>query len=152
MRPDESEAQALKTLAHELGHALLNPEDLTKSADVAEVEVESVAYVVRDALGLDTSDCLIAYVARWSGASADLVKQTRERVIGCARAILESLKTESQEPGTSWRDLDDRQRDSPTWLSRAPSSRELLFFLQHRAGPQGRSFSLLLRALHLHPR
>jgi DNA primase len=56
VRPDVAPAQAVKTLVHELGHALFHGQELPKSQEVAEVEVESVAYIVCDALGLDTSD------------------------------------------------------------------------------------------------
>jgi hypothetical protein len=42
-------------------------------------------------LGLNTGDYSFAYVARWSAGSTDLVKNTAERVIGCAKEILEGL-------------------------------------------------------------
>jgi hypothetical protein len=55
VRRDVSGAQAVKTLIHELGHALLHSEGPVGSREVAEVEVESVAYIVCDALGLDSA-------------------------------------------------------------------------------------------------
>ena len=85
----------MKTLIHELGHALLHSEGPVLSREVAEVEVESVAYIVCDALGLDTGDYSFAYVARWSDGTPELVKDTAERVIGCVKQILESLGQES---------------------------------------------------------
>ena len=66
VRPDVAPAQAVKTLIHELGHALLHGEELPRSKEVAEVEVESVAYIVCDAIGLDSGDYSFAYVARWA--------------------------------------------------------------------------------------
>ncbi len=65
-----------------------------KSREVAEVEVESVAYIVCDALGLDTGDYSFAYVARWSGGAAELIKETGERVIRCAKQILEGMEVD----------------------------------------------------------
>jgi len=56
------------------------------------VEVESVAYIVCDALGLDTSGYSFNYVARWSGGDTDLMRDTAERVIGCATSILKGLE------------------------------------------------------------
>jgi hypothetical protein len=56
-----------------------------------EVEVESVAYIVCDALGLDASGYSFPYVARWAGGSDDLIKETAGLVIECAKSILESL-------------------------------------------------------------
>lgn len=68
--------------------------------ELQEVEVESVAYVVCGALGLDTGDYSFAYVARWSGGVAALVSEAAERVIGCARHVLDHLSLEAKpEPG-----------------------------------------------------
>ena len=92
VRPDVAPAQAVKTLIHELGHALLHSEELPRSKEVAEVEVESVAYIVCDAIGLDSGDYSFAYVARWADGSTDLLKETGEKVIACARQILASLE------------------------------------------------------------
>lgn len=91
VRPDVSEAQALKTLVHELGHALLHADNPPKTAAIAEVEVESVAFVVLDALGISSDSYSFPYVARWSGGDADLIKDGAERVIRCAKMILDSF-------------------------------------------------------------
>jgi hypothetical protein len=92
VRPDVAPAQAVKTLSHELGHALLHSDELPRSKEVAEVEVESVAYIVCDAIGLDSGDYSFAYVARWAEGSTDLLKETGERVIACAKSILTALE------------------------------------------------------------
>ena len=97
VRPDVEPAQAVKTLVHELGHALLHGEELPTSREVAEVEVESVAYIVCDALGLDSSGYSFAYVARWSDGATELIKDTAERVIRCAKQILEGLEESEHE-------------------------------------------------------
>ena len=93
VRPDVTEAQAVKTLIHELAHALLHSEDRPKTAAIAEVEVESVAYIVCNAIALDTSGYSFAYVARWSTGDTHLIKTTAERVIECAKQILEGLES-----------------------------------------------------------
>lgn len=86
-----SAAQACKTLAHELGHVVLH--DGTEYAagcrGRAEVEAESVAFVVSQAAGLDTTAYSFDYVAAWSGGDPKKVKATAERVITCARRILD---------------------------------------------------------------
>jgi antirestriction protein ArdC len=91
VRPDVSGVQAVKTLVHELGHALLHGDGVQRSREIAEVEVESVAFIVCDALDLDTSDYSFAYVARWSDGDSALIRPTGDRVVGCARSILEGL-------------------------------------------------------------
>ena len=95
VRPDVAPAQAVKTLVHELAHALLHGDEVFRPREIQEVEVESVAYIVCDAIGLDTSDYSFAYVARWSDGLTELVRDTAERVVGCAKQILEGLDEES---------------------------------------------------------
>ena len=95
VRPEASGAQAVKTLIHELGHALLHAEGPVASREVAEVEVESVAFIVCDALGLDSGAYSFPYVTRWAEGSSDLVKETAERAISCAKEILVSLEAEA---------------------------------------------------------
>ena len=101
VRPDVASAQAVKTLVHELAHALLHDEERPSSREVAEVEVESVAYIVCNAIGLDTSDYSFAYVARWSSGDVEQVKATAERVIECARSIISGLEREPIEATAS---------------------------------------------------
>ena len=91
VRPDLSDAQTVKTLAHELGHVLLHepsrrPSDLTRQQ--AEVEAESVAYIVADAHGLDTQTYTIPYVAGWSEGNLELLARSAERVIATSHQIL----------------------------------------------------------------
>ena len=86
-----SEMQTLKTLTHEVAHARLNHGSKDDGIDkrTREVQAESMAFVVCDALGLDTSDYSFAYIAGWSSdkdvkelkASLDAVKQTSEEMI-----------------------------------------------------------------------
>lgn len=91
VRPDLTPAQTAKTLAHELGHVLLHgpgqrPDGLTR--EQAEVEAESVAYVVTAAHSLDSSDYTIPYVAGWSAGNHELVAHAAERVLSTAKDIL----------------------------------------------------------------
>lgn len=68
-----SEVQTLKTLIHEITHAVLHslerakedPEN-RKDRHTKEVEAESVAFCVCQHYGIDTSDYSFAYVAGWS--------------------------------------------------------------------------------------
>jgi antirestriction protein ArdC len=91
VRDDVDEAQATKTLAHELAHAMLHAaSDLSRA--VKEVEAESVAFVVCQALGLGTSGYTLPYVGSWSGGDLELVHRTADRVISTASAILGRLE------------------------------------------------------------
>lgn len=60
-----SPAQRVKTLAHELAHALLH--ESFKVRVLAELEAESTAFIVCKVLGIDSSDYSFGYVANWAG-------------------------------------------------------------------------------------
>jgi hypothetical protein len=79
-------------LIYELAHGLLHSETRPASREVAEVEVESVAFVVCDAIGLHTGEYSFPYVSRWAKGSSELVKETAERAIVCAKQILTTLE------------------------------------------------------------
>jgi len=85
-----SDAQAVKTLAHELAHARLHGPNRPDGMDRAraEVEAESVAYLVTTAHGLDPSDYTVPYVAGWSGGDLAVLRSTAERVLETAGDIL----------------------------------------------------------------
>jgi len=101
VRTDMDDAAQVKTLAHELGHALLHepartgtdPRDIHRG--VLEVEAESVAYLVGAAHGMDTTGYSLPYVATWAGGKdpAATVRATAERVVRTARTILDALPT-----------------------------------------------------------
>ncbi len=63
--------QQVKTLAHELAHALLH--EGTSDRPLAELEAESTAYVVCRSLGLDTGGYSFGYVAVWAGGGPEAV-------------------------------------------------------------------------------
>lgn len=99
IRPDVSPSQALKTLVHEVGHVMLHSQDAPATCDIAEVEVESVAYVVCDALGVPSDAYSFPYVAVWSRGDCELLKKTAERVTNCATQILSLLEKEASDGG-----------------------------------------------------
>lgn len=62
-----SEAQTVKTAIHEIVHAMLHSTPNNDSQkNVREIEAESVAYIVSNYYGLDTSDYSFGYVVSWS--------------------------------------------------------------------------------------
>ena len=93
VRADVAPAQAAKTLAHELAHVRLHDggDHAVRCRGRAEVEAESVAYLVCSAAGLDSDDYSFPYVAHWSGGDVAEVRAAAERAMGCARRILDAL-------------------------------------------------------------
>lgn len=93
-----AEQQTIKTLIHEISHAILHDKETGEEAEAdrrtKEVQAESVAYVVCSSLGLDTSDYSFGYVAGWSGKkeakeltdSMEVIKKTAKTIIDALRA------------------------------------------------------------------
>jgi hypothetical protein len=85
-------AHQIKTLAHELAHALLHGPDFQGSRAVAELEAESVAYLVCQELGVDSSEYSFGYVATWAGGgpeAARLISATGGRILRGRNAVLD---------------------------------------------------------------
>jgi hypothetical protein len=91
-------AQRVKTLAHEIAHALLH--ETFDSRALAELEAESTVYVVCQALGIDSSDYSFGYVATWAGGgdqAIDGIKASGERIQKSAATILRAFEPAAEE-------------------------------------------------------
>lgn len=67
LRCGMSTNQCMKTLIHEKAHSLLHGKDGNHyTRNEAEVQAESIAFVVSEILGLDTSSYSFGYIASWS--------------------------------------------------------------------------------------
>ena len=94
VREDVEPLQATKTLAHELGHIRADhanrfPEygiDRTCRGQ-AEIEAESIAYLVLAQAGVDASAYSAPYVARWSSGDPARLREAATIVINTARAL-----------------------------------------------------------------
>ena len=86
-----SEAQNIKTLIHEVAHSRLHEPnaDVTYSAAEKEVQAESIAFIVANHFGIDTSEYSFDYIARWSSgkeltelsASLDIIQKEASAMI-----------------------------------------------------------------------
>lgn len=92
--PTLAPLQRAKTLAHEIAHAEF-AHDEKHDRQLAELEAETAAYLVMDALGLPTDDYSFAYLAGWTGDSAALDSLLRAGQGACkvADRIVDSLTT-----------------------------------------------------------
>jgi antirestriction protein ArdC len=93
-----SPAQRVKTLAHELAHALLHQH--VEDRALAELEAESTAYVVCREVGLDTSGYSFGYLAVWAGNGEEAIagiKRSCDRIQKTAATILRHLEAEEEQ-------------------------------------------------------
>lgn len=94
IRGGMSEAQTFKTLVHETAHSILHcegGEQYEAERSVREVQAEGVAFVVCKALGIDTEDYSLGYVAAWSDMNSKAVLRQLEVIRKTANAILEKV-------------------------------------------------------------
>lgn len=91
-----SELQTVKTLVHEVAHAMLHGKGCAyEGADrnTKEVQAESVAYTVCKMLGLTTDDYSFGYVAGWSkGKDAKELTKSMEVIRKTANRIYEGVR------------------------------------------------------------
>lgn len=93
-----SEAQTVKTLVHEIAHAMLHDDGAEEAEAVRtakEVQAESVAYTVCQYLGIETEDYSFGYIAGW--AEGKDLKELQEGLVAIqstAKKIIDGLSEE----------------------------------------------------------
>jgi hypothetical protein len=95
IRPGMSNAQTFKTIMHEIAHADLHdprvrPDDLSRS--IAEVEAESVAFIVCEYFGVKSDAYSFGYVAGWAHEDVTATIRTGQRVMTAAKKIIAALE------------------------------------------------------------
>ena len=109
---DMNKVQIIKTFLHEMAHAELhhadNPQKENLTRSTAELQAESVAYVVSSYYGIDTSEYSFNYLSGWSAdketladleAQLDIVQQEAKSLMVRMDQALEQLRL-SQEKQT----------------------------------------------------
>ena len=106
IQEDMSNVQTMKTGVHEVSHALLHDrevmdaEGVLKDRTTKEVEAESIAYIVCNHFGLDTSEYSFTYIASWCEskdmkalrASMDTIRKTSAEIIGNIETQMHELE------------------------------------------------------------
>lgn len=101
IRADIDPAQAVKTLSHELAHIRADHEarfldDYHRSPACrgrAEVEAESIAYLITTVAGMNTSEYSVPYVANWSGGDTAILQQTAATVLATGHDLVRALQS-----------------------------------------------------------
>ena len=93
-----SDAQTLKTAFHETAHKLLHDPDLAIATvksprNEKEIQAESVAFMVSERLGLDTSEYSFPYIASWSdGKELDQLRNCLQEIQDAAKQITAAIE------------------------------------------------------------
>lgn len=99
IRDGMSQQQTMKTLIHEIRHAILHDRESVKEREsqpdrnTKEVEAESVAYTVCQHFGIDTSEYSFGYVAGWSSdKKLEELKTSMNTIRNTASDLIKSVE------------------------------------------------------------
>ena len=99
-----TERQSVKTLIHEIAHAMLHTkeqlQECKKDRKQKELEAESVAYVVCEHFGFDSEDYSFPYIVGWGGTgfqdilkeSMTVIQKTANQIITAVNQYFENTK------------------------------------------------------------
>lgn len=99
-----SESQSIKTMVHEVAHAMLHDREVNRSNGqnvpakderTQEVEAESIAYTVCQHFGIDTSQYSFGYIAGWSsGRGMKELKSSLDTIRRTASELIKGIETQ----------------------------------------------------------
>ena len=98
IKENMSESQTIKTLIHEIAHAKLHNDNAIKEREELsrrqeEVEAESIAYIVSNYFGIDTSDYSFGYIANWSSdKELKELESSLQLISNTSNIIIDSIK------------------------------------------------------------
>lgn len=85
-------------LLHELAHGIYDDFDYETDRNLAEIFVESIAYIVADHFELDTSLCSFNYITKWAKGDPKAILDLGNKIQKCANQFIKNIeKFEMQE-------------------------------------------------------
>lgn len=79
-------------LLHELAHGLYDDFDYKTNRNLSEVLVESIAYIVADHFGLDTSLCSFNYITKWAKGDSKIVLELGSKIQKYANQFIKNIE------------------------------------------------------------
>lgn len=87
-----SQNDKASVLLHEIAHSLYDDFDYKKDRNLSEVFVESIAYIVANHFGLDTSHCSFNYIIKWAHGDTKTVLDLGSKIQECANKFIENFE------------------------------------------------------------
>ncbi len=81
-------------LLHELTHALYDDFNYAEGRNLSETFVESVAFIVADYFGLNTSMCSFNYITSWAKGDIKVILELGDKIQKTANSFIKSLEDE----------------------------------------------------------
>lgn len=94
LRKDLSIDDKVATLLHELTHAFYDDFDYKENRNLSETFVESVAFIVADYFGLDTSMCSFNYITSWAEGDIKVILELGDKIQKVANSFIKNLENE----------------------------------------------------------
>lgn len=79
-------------LLHELTHALYDDFNYKENRDLSETFVESVAFIVADYFGLDTSRCSFNYITSWASGDIKVLLELGNKIQKTANKFIKEIE------------------------------------------------------------
>jgi hypothetical protein len=95
--------QKCKTLIHEYAHSILHKQS-DKDASQREIEAESLAFVISDYFGIDTSEYSSGYIATYADGDIDKMKAILNEIQSTAHEIIEKIEPVFKEKLLEYKD------------------------------------------------
>jgi hypothetical protein len=77
-----------------LTHAFYDDFDYKENRNLSETFVESVAYIVADYFGLDTSMCSFNYITAWAHGDVKVILELGDKIQKTANSFISRLENE----------------------------------------------------------
>ena len=84
----------VSVLLHELTHALYDDFNYKEDRNLSETFVESVAFIVADYFGLDTSRCSFNYITSWADGDIKVILELGDKIQKTANNFIKKLESE----------------------------------------------------------
>lgn len=84
-------------LLHELTHALYDDFNYKEDRNLSETFVESVAFIVADYFGLDTSSCSFNYITSWANGDIRVILELGDKITKTANQFIKQLENYKQQ-------------------------------------------------------
>lgn len=84
----------VSVLLHELTHALYDDFNYKEERNLSETFVESVAFIVADYFGLDTSMCSFNYITSWTKGDIKVILELGDKIQKTANSFIKNLEDE----------------------------------------------------------
>ena len=107
-----SDKHRIKTLFHEMAHATLHANQDDKEKSIMEIEAESVAYIISNHFGIDTSEYSFGYLTGWLGnQDVEVIEEVFNDIAKVAHKLIVEFEDSFKEHNKERKSLLEKEED-----------------------------------------